>query len=243
MAFKCFAIATARYCGSNHTRFDLDLLPSYFTITSGTLSMLGALIVLGQWVQAKRRKQLSRTGLQDVINMWAVAELVTAVSYIVAGINFITNKLGEANRCDIFETIYKTQCFVTTWFSMSGNIWTSILMVHSASFLMLRYSGVVNLAWKFMPIYNIIAWVCPLAIALPLLGTGKLVCIVNRPLTHYVTAVSIVSLVVAGPLWVIITFAILVIFFIIMQIQLARYPGLRRAVSTSAYRSQFYIPV
>ena len=169
--------------------------------------------------------------------MWAVAELVTAVSYIVAGINFITNKLGEANRCDIFETIYKTQCFVTTWFSMSGNIWTSILMVHSASFLMLRYSGVVR---KSMPIYNIIAWVCPLAIALPLLGTGKLVCFGNRPLTHYVTAVSIVSLVVAGPLWVIVTFAILVIFFIIMQI---RYSGLKRAVSTSAYRSQFYIPV
>ena len=240
MASECFA--TAKYCGSNHTHFDLDLLPSYFTITSGTLSMLGALIVLGQWVQAKRQKQLSRTGLQDVINMWAVAELVTAVSNIVAGINFITNK-GEANRCDIFETIYKTQCFATTWFSMSGNIWTSILMVHSASFLMLRYSGVVNLARKFMPIYNIIAWVCPLVIALPLLGTGKLECIGNRPLMHNLTAVSIVSLVVAGPLWVIVTFAILVIFFIIMQIQLARYHGLRRAVSTSSYRSQFYIPV
>ena len=31
MAFECFA--TARYCGNNHTSFDLDLLPSCFTIT------------------------------------------------------------------------------------------------------------------------------------------------------------------------------------------------------------------
>ena len=227
MASECFA--TARYCGNNHTRFDLDLLPSYFTITSGTLSMLGALIVLGQWVQAKRRKQLSRTTFVDVKTMWAVAELVTAVSYIVAGINFITNNRAM-NQCDIFETIYKTQCFVTTWFSMSGNIWTSILMVHSG-LLLLKFSGVF-LAFKLMPIYNIIAWICPLAIALPLLGTGKLECIGNRPLMHNPTAVSIVSLVVAGPLWVLVTFAIIVIFFIIIQIQLARHPGLRRAVST-----------
>ena len=56
MAFECFA--TARYCGDNHTSFDLDLLPSCFAITSGALSMLGALIVLGQWIQAKRRKEL-----------------------------------------------------------------------------------------------------------------------------------------------------------------------------------------
>ena len=173
--------------------------------------------------------------------MWAVAELVTAVSYIVAGINFIYTGNREINRCDIFETIYKTRCFVTVCFSMSGNIWTSILMVHSG-LLLLEYSGVF-LAQKFMPIYNIIAWICPLAIALPLLGTGTLECIGNRLLMHNLTAVSIVSLVVAGPLWVIVTFAILVIFFIIMQIQLARYHGLRRAVSTSSYRSQFYIPV
>lgn len=231
MAFVCFA--TARYCGDNHTSFDLDLLPSCFTITSGTLSVLGALIVFGQWIQAKRRKQLSRSTLQDVLTMWAVAELVVAVSYIVAGINFITNK-RETNECNIFETIYKTRCFVTTWFSMSGNVWTSILMVHSG-FLLLGYSGVF-LAQKFMPIYNIIAWICPLTIALPLLVTKNLEC---RPLRYHPTAVSIVSLVVAGPLWVFVTFAIIVIFFIIIQLQLARAPGLRRAVSTSGYRSQF----
>ena len=231
MAFECFA--TARYCGDNHTSFDLDLLPSCFAITSGALSMLGALIVLGQWIQAKRRKQLSRSTLQDVTTMWAVAELVVAVSYIVAGINFITNK-KETSRCDIFETIYKTQCFVTIWFSVSGNIWTSILMVHSG-LLLLGYSGVF-LAQKFMPIYNVIAWICPLTIALPLLVTENLEC---RPLRYHPTAVSVVSLVVAGPLWVLVTFAIIVIFFIIIQLQLARAPGLRRAVSTSGYRSQF----
>ena len=37
MAFECFA--TARYCGNNHTSFDLDLLPSCFTITISIDSM------------------------------------------------------------------------------------------------------------------------------------------------------------------------------------------------------------
>ena len=238
MAFKCFA--TARYCGDNHTSFDLDLLPSCFAITSGALSMLGALIVLGQWIQAKRRKQLSRSTLQrDVTTMWTVAELVVAVSYIVAGINFITNK-RETSRCDIFETIYKTRCFVTTWFSMSGNIWTSILMIYSG-LLLVRCSDVLNLAFKRMPIYNVIAWICPLIIALPLLGTGKLEC--NRSIMHHSTAISIVSLVVAGPLWVLVTFAIMIIFFIIIRVQLAKHPRIRKEVSTWTYKSQFYIRI
>ena len=162
--------------------------------------------------------------------MWAVAELVVAVSYIVAGINFITNK-RETSRCDIFETIYKTRCFVTTWFSMSGNIWTSILMIYSG-LLLVRCSDVLNLAFKRMPIYNVIAWICPLIIALPLLGTGKLECIGNRSIMHHSTVISIVSLVVAGPLWVLVTFAIMIIFFIIIRVQLAKHPRIRNEVST-----------
>ena len=187
----------------------------------------------------KRRKQLSRLTVQGVLTMWAVAELVVAVSYIVAGINFITNK-REANRCDIFETIYKTRCFVTTWFSMSGNIWTSILMVDLGLHLFGHRIGVF-LPQKFMPIYNVIAWICPLTIALPLLVTENLECISNRHLRHHPTAVSIVSLVVAGPLWVLVTFAIIVICLIIIQLQRKTY-GLSRVVSTSGYRSKFYIP-
>jgi len=38
-------------CGGG--RSDLSLLPSYFTVASSLLSMLGALSVLGQWDASK----------------------------------------------------------------------------------------------------------------------------------------------------------------------------------------------
>ena len=210
MAFECSA---TQYCGDNHTRLDLDPLPSYFTITSSTLSMLGALIALGRWILVKRYR---RSSIQKVASMWAVAELVTAVSYIVAGINFITNKLGETNRCDIFETIYKTQCFVTTWFSMSSNIWMIIFMVDSTRIASLQSHR------NFMPIYNIISWVCPLVVAMPLLGTQKLECIGNTPIMHHPTAMSNFSLVISGPLWVLVTFAVIVMSATILKVHMGR---------------------
>ena len=120
---------------------------------------------------------------------------------------------------------------------MVFNVWERMdEYPHGSLGLSLAWLQWCVLAQKFMPIYNIIAWICPLTIALPLLVTKNLEC---RPLRYHPTAVSIVSLVVAGPLWVFVTFAIIMIFFIIIWLQLARAPGLRRAVSTSGYRSQF----
>jgi len=162
--------------------------------------------------------------------MLAVAELVTSSSYIVAGINFIANfSKGDGNQC---ENVCKIQCFVTTWFSMSGNIWTGILVIHFYLILSLgvRRAGVIG---KLMPIYYTIAFVCPLTIVMPLLGTGDLKCFSSGVGTmHHPTALSVVTFVIAGPFWVILTFAVITVSYILISVKLVKY-GRIHAVSYS----------
>ena len=226
------AVCASCQCVRNYPPYDLNLLPSCITITSSVFSMLGALIVIGQWIQIQRRKRRSRTA-QDIITMLAVAEFVTASSYLVAGINFIVLNKGEVNRCDIWESICKIQCFVTTWFSMSGNIWTGILVIHYC--LSLYLAGISDnpkFVGKLMPIYYTIASVCPLTIVMPLLGTGDLKCFSGFGTMHHPTAVSVVTFVIAGPFWVILTFAVITISYIVIYVKLAKY-GRTRMVSYS----------
>lgn len=226
------AVCASCQCVRNYPPCDLNLLPSCFTITSSVFSMLGALIVIGQWIQIKRRKRRSRTA-QDIITMLAVAEFVTASSYLVAGINFIALNKGEVNHCGIWGIIFKIQCFVTTWFSMSGNIWTGILVIHYCLSLYLGISDNPKIVGKLMPIYYTIAFVCPLTIVMPLLGTGDLKCFSSGVGTiHHPTAVSVVTFVIAGPFWVILTFAVITVSYILIYVKLVKY-GQIRAVSYS----------
>ena len=226
------AVCASCQCVRNYPPYDLNLLPSCVTITSSVFSMLGALIVIGQWIQIKWRRVGRSTTIQDIITMLAVAEFVTASSYLVAGINFIALNKGEVDDCDIWENICKIQCFVTTWFSMSGNIWTGILVIHFYLILSLgvRRAGVVG---KLMPIYYTIAFVCPLTIVMPLLGTGDLKCFSSGVGTmHHPTAVSVVTFVIAGPFWVILTFAVITVSYIVIYVKLVKY-GRIHAVSYS----------
>jgi len=194
-------------CGGG--RSDLSLLPSYFTVASSLLSMLGALSVLGQWMLVRRMR---RARTRSIVTMLAVAELVTSSSYIVAGINFIANfSKGDGNQC---ENVCKIQCFVTTWFSMSGNIWTGILMIELALILhpQLYWLSIINK--NRMPFHNFIAFIFPLVIVMPLLVTGDLEC--SNSLMHHPTAVSIVVSIIAGPFWVILTFVVITISYILI---------------------------
>ena len=225
------AVCDSCQCARNSLHYDLNLLPSCVTIILSVFSVLGALVVLGQWIQIKLRKRRSRLS-RDIITMWAVAEFVTASSYIVAGINFIAMSRGEGNHCDVLESTCKIQCFVTTWFSMSGNIWTSILMIHYCLSLHLGISDNPKFVGKLTPIYYTIAFIGPLTIVMPLLGTGDLECFSSIGIMHHPTAVSVVAFVIAGPFWVIITFAVITITYILLYVKLVRYRRMR-AVSSS----------
>ena len=219
------AVCASCQCARNSS--PLNLLPSGVTIISSVFSILGALVVLGQWIQIKLRKR--RSGItRDIITMWAVAEFVTASSYIVAGINFIAMSRGEGSHCDaVLESVCKIQCFVTTWFSISCNIWTVILMLHLVILLMWHVKGS---AGKFMPVCYTIAFICPLAIVLPLLGTGNLEC--NKV---GVIQYPVIAFVLAGPIWVICTFIIIVGLSIGIEVWMARSYARRHLVSLSSF--------
>ena len=91
---------------------------------------------------------------------------------MIGSSNFIVAFDSKDNtRCAIFTSICEIQSFITTWSTMSSYCWTCILAFYF--FLVLVYQK-GKLAARLIPLYNIIAWLGPLCIAVPMLVFGKL---------------------------------------------------------------------
>lgn len=264
------AVCPAKFeCVGNLTSYGFGLVPSIVSIASSTLSCVGALIILSQRALAViiGNRSSSRPGILrlrhgplDIVAMWAVAELITAVSYIAAGVNFIaafnTAASNEAkNQCpEVFRTVCEIQSFVTTWFSTSANLWTCIFAVH---YLILPFADGVfipRICFNIlnMPLYNCIAWITPLVMALPLLVTGKLGfsyygaanwCFIEGSIEGYPSVSLIVILIVGGPLWVVLAFIVCVTSYFVLRMLLSRYElqrrGFKGMVSSLTYSASY----
>ena len=73
--------------------------------------------------------------------------------------------------CHNFDTICQIQAFVGLWMLGSSFTWTSVLALH---FFLLMVSTHSTWHHKLMPLYNIVAWLVPLAYTLSMLLLGKL---------------------------------------------------------------------
>lgn len=204
--------------------FDLGRVPSYLSISSSTLSCLGSSLILFAYFTLKD----IRTGAQKVITLLAVADFFTAFGYIVGSINFLTH-FNRTSNCEIFKDLCEIQSFVTTWSTMCSYCWTCILAFYF--FLILVFNKSI-LAAKLVPIYNIIAWIGPLLIVLPLLLTRNLGyapyvtsnwCYIKD--THYdllSDPKTIALLFVGGKFWEIISYLVVIILYIWMKVYLSK---------------------
>ena len=157
-------------CSHHHglVSLDIGLTPTYFSLSSSSLSCLGSLLILLAYVVLKDM----RTGAQKVITLLAIADFFTAAGYILGGVNYLSHFGGtDQTQCKRFHELCEIQSFLTTWSTMSSYWWTSILAFYFFLVLVFHRSA---LAGKLLPLYNVLAWATPLFIVLPLLLTGNL---------------------------------------------------------------------
>lgn len=149
--------------------FDVGRVPSYLSLSSCCLSVLGSILILVAYFTLKD----IRTGAQKIITLLAVADLFTASGYIAGSVNFLThfNHTAGSKSCKVFTDICEMQSFVTTWSTMSSYCWTCFLAFYF--FLILVFNR-VTLAGKLLPLYNVVSWLGPLLVVVPLLATQNL---------------------------------------------------------------------
>lgn len=144
---------------------EIGRIPTYFSLVSCSLSCLGSLLIFFSYFALKGIRNVA----QRIITLLAVADLFTALGYLLAGWNYLSN--GSKDRCDQFQHVCEVQSFVTSWSSLSSFGWTSALALHFYLLLMIRKRSKLStlLYWE-----NLLLWLVPLVILVPLLVTHKL---------------------------------------------------------------------
>lgn len=145
-----------------------DIRPTYFSITSCSLSCVGSILIFVAYFVLKGIRNLA----QKIIVLLALADFFTAMGYLIADWNFLRNsKSHEIQSCIVFEQVCKVQSFVTSTSSICSFGWTCALALHFYLLLTLKRKNCLStlLVWQ-----NVILWMFPLLITLPLLATDRL---------------------------------------------------------------------
>lgn len=160
-------------CNSNDlVKFDITNIPSYFTIVSCTFSCLGSVLIILTFLVLKDM----RTGSQKIVTFLAIADLISAVGYIIGSANYLHHHHQESGDsssggCGSFDQICTGQATVTSYSSLASFLWTVILAFY---FFLIIVFKKVKVASRLMILYNAIAWGAPLLIVVPLLACKKL---------------------------------------------------------------------
>lgn len=156
----------------------LQMMPACVGIVSATVSMLGAGLILVAYCAFKDL----RIGVaQKIITLLALADVGTALSLLLGIVNFLVydcrhhsgahTPSQEERLCWQFDTVCQIQAFTAIACISSSHIWTAALAIH---FLLATILNSTNWSERLIPLYAIVAWTLPIAIALPILITGKL---------------------------------------------------------------------
>ena len=204
----------------------LGVGPSIVAIISCTFSMLGSLLIVYTYV----RWRDIRTGSRSIITFLAIADFVTAFGYVTGSINYILQYLEEPEQlqtCPVFQQVCQIQSFITTTSSLSSFAWTSTLAVY---LYLIIVKSKMNLAYRLMPLYHVIAWLGPLLITLPLLAIGNLGyspyaasnwCYIGESLPYtnpkyqcgHLNLRMVLLIFIAGKAWEIITYIVVILFY------------------------------
>ena len=190
-------------------------VPTYFSLLSCSLSCLGSLLIFISYFALKGIRNVA----QKIITVLAVADLFTALGYILAGWNFLANK---SKNCGRFVDVCEVQSFITSWSSLSSFGWSCALALHFYLLLTVkRKSKLLTLFnWE-----NVVFWLAPLLVLVPLLVTNQLgyshLAVSNWCFIHYaekrpwIAEMALVLL--AGKFWEILSY-----FFVIIAYALTR---------------------
>lgn len=151
-------------CSEGQVELRISLESTYVSIASCTLSCVGSLLIFVAYFQLKGIRNVA----QKLITLLALADFFTALGYLMADWNFVTN----LHNCAVFTEICEIQSFVTSWSSICSFGWTCALALHFYLILSIRKKTIPSvslLIWQ-----NVMIWTFPLLIVLPLLITRKL---------------------------------------------------------------------
>jgi len=140
-------------------------VPTYFSLISCSCSVLGSLLIFISYFALKGIRNVA----QKIITALAVADLFTALGYILAGWNLLAN--GSAKKCSTFNDVCEVQSFVTSWSSLSSFGWSCALALHF--YLLLKVKQKSRLATLFCW-ENLFLWLSPMVVLVPLLVTNRL---------------------------------------------------------------------
>lgn len=195
-------------CSNNTVHFSLGNLPTYISMVSCSLSCLGSLLIFVAYFTLRGIRNVA----QKIITLLALADFFTAAGYLIAG----WNQLSNLNDCPTFTTVCEVQSFITSWSSICSFGWTSALALHFYLLLAKRKLPLsAILVWQ-----NLVIWVFPLLIMLPLLVTG------NLGYSHYAVSnwcfikhnnannrLEIPLILIGGKLWEILSYLFVVVMY------------------------------
>ena len=149
--------------------FDVGRLPTYFSIVSSSLSVVGSLLIFMVYFRLKERRNTA----QKIITLLAIADFFTASGYLLAAWNFLTHfQEKDTSKClNMFQPVCAIQSYITTWSSLCSFAWTCALALH---FYLVLSPSKKHLPSKILVYENIVAWFVPIVIVLPLLLKDKL---------------------------------------------------------------------
>ena len=203
--------------------------PTYFSIVSCSLSCLGSLLIFLAYFTLRGIRNVA----QKIITLLALADLCTAAGYLLASWNFLTNR---SESCSRFDTICEVQSFITSWSSICSFGWTCALALHF--YLLLRGSAKRPSlsASKLLVCQNMVIWLFPLLILLPLLVTGKLGhssyavsnwCFIRSPRAHRggeasggVDKAEVALILVGGKLWELLSYLFVIVMYTLTTLKL-----------------------
>jgi G protein-coupled receptor 157 len=204
--------------------FDTGSAPSYVAIVSCTFSCLGSVLIILTFFILKDM----RTGSQKIITFLAIADLISAVGYIIGSANYLHHR-NSTTDCGDFIKVCEGQATVTTYSSLVSFILTVILALY---FFLIMVFKRVRVASNLIILYNIIAWGGPLVVVIPLLAFKRLgyshyaasswcyVKDVNKTLTK--DAESIVVILMAGKFWEILSYIVVSVLYVVITVHIGK---------------------
>ena len=189
----------------------LGSIPTHFSIVSCTVSCLGSLLIFFSYYSLREIRNVA----QKIITLLAIADFFTAFGYLLADWNYLSN----SKNCYTFQTICKIQSFITSWSSLCSFGWTCALALHF--YLLLhgkrRSSLSYLLVWE-----NVVIWISPLLILLPLLILDKLGyspfatsnwCFIKSKYHEGIDTEEVMLILVGGKFWEILSYCFVIVMY------------------------------
>lgn len=208
---------------SGFVSFDIGPVPTYVSLVSSGLSCAGAALILASHYALPRHM---RTTIRCIITLLAVADLLNALGYAAGSVNYLHFFGAQGARCAVFEQVCAIQSFVTTTASLFSYLWTSVLTIHF--FLVVQFDAPRQRGSDVLAVYNAVAWTAPLALSLTYLATGRLGfspygasnwCFVRERAADPGQRET-AALALAGPVWVMLTYAVILTFSLLVLCKL-----------------------